>query len=145
MGDGGGTVWIIEDHPPTARITASAFEEFTDSITTTVLGDGGECLAALEDGGGSLTWPDLMLLDLDLPGANGFDVLEARLSDPEMRRIPTIVLSGATDQTDIDRCYELGATAFLRKPEDFEGYLSIVELVVSFWLSTVVLPESGTN
>lgn len=134
-------VLVVEDHQPTAKILAAAFEEADEPISTTIVGNGRECLDALRGGHDATAVPDLVLLDLDLPDIDGLTVLEIRIEEPALRAIPTIVLSGTTDRETVRRCYRLGANAFVPKPEDFDGYVTVVEAVTSFWFATAELPD----
>lgn len=134
-------VLVVEDHQPTAKIVAAAFEEADAPVSTTIVGNGRECLDALRGGGDPTSVPDLVLLDLDLPDIDGLTVLEIRFEEPAFRAVPTIVLSGTTDRETVRRCYRLGANAFVPKPDDFDGYVTVIESVTSFWFATAELPD----
>lgn len=138
----GGRVLVVEDHQPTAKLLVTALEEVAPSVSTTVVGDGRECLSVLRNESGSGTAPDIVLLDLDLPDVDGHAVLEERAETPSLRTIPVIVLSETNDPDTIDRCYRRGANSFISKPDGFDGYLSIATSVVDYWLSTVDLPRT---
>lgn len=88
--------------------------------------------------------PDLVLLDLNLPATNGHDILEKIKSDPDLKRIPVIVLTGSRSETDIVETYERYANACLIKPVDPDEFGDLFECVSDFWVSKVVLP-SPTN
>jgi CheY-like chemotaxis protein len=75
----------------------------------------------------------LSVLDLNVPRQNGFEVLAARERDPQLKFIPVVVLTTSSAPDDINRCYELGANAYLEKPLGFDPLLAIVRSIVEFW------------
>ncbi len=136
-------VLVVEDHPPTAELLTLSLDEVDPSISSSVVDDGRDCLAVLRREDGSIPYPDLVFLDLDLPEINGFTVLETTDTDTSFRRIPTLVLSSKDDPETVARCYERGATAFISKPDELDGFLSIAKTVVDHWFSTIELPATG--
>ncbi|HEX8701931.1 MAG TPA: response regulator, partial [Myxococcaceae bacterium] len=85
--------------------------------------------------------PGLILLDLNLPGLDGRQVLESIKSDSQLRAIPVIVFSTSDNPRDVQSCYQLGASAYLLKPVDLERFERMVRLLKEFWLEFVVLPQ----
>jgi len=85
--------------------------------------------------------PTLILLDLKLPRRSGLEVLEWLKGHPELRRIPTLVLTSSRESSDVSRAYDLGANSYLLKPVNPEDLLHIVETVNRFWLLTNHAPE----
>ena len=77
--------------------------------------------------------PDFILLDLNLPGTSGYDVLAELYQDPALQFIPAVVLTSSGRQEDINQCYELGANAYLVKPLELEQALSLLRSTVTFW------------
>ena len=67
--------------------------------------------------------PGVILLDLNLPGTDGREVLEAVKRDSGLKAIPVIVLTTSSDERDVQRCYEAGANSYVKKPVDFDGFL----------------------
>lgn len=126
------SVLIAEDHEHTARFLESGFAQTEADVTTTVVDDGRTCLAELGRSRGWMSGPDVLLLDLDLPGRNGLSILRRRANDPPLQRIPVIVVSGQDDQRTVDRCYAAGATAFISKPGDLGTFHAIADLVTAF-------------
>lgn len=84
--------------------------------------------------------PDLVLLDLKMPGVDGFEVLRGSKSMPATRRIPIVVLSSSTEDRDRARAYDLGANSYLVKPISIDGFLDTVRLVRDYWLGLDVGP-----
>jgi two-component system, chemotaxis family, response regulator Rcp1 len=86
-------------------------------------------------------WPDLILLDLNLPKISGHDVLARIKNNPETRRIPVIILPSSRAEFDVRQAYDCHANAYLRKPSTLEGLISAAEQIKSFWLELVTLPQ----
>lgn len=139
------SVLIAEDNEHTARFIEMGFDVIDADIATQVVPEGRTCLAHLGQAAGDPVQPDLVLLDLDLPLMDGLTVLEHRDTDPPLRRIPVIVLSGTDDQRTVDRCYAAGATAFIAKPDELDGFFAIAELVAEFLLSAEDSPETDSD
>ncbi|EAU67952.1 response regulator [Stigmatella aurantiaca] len=84
--------------------------------------------------------PGLVLLDLNLPGMDGRQVLERLKADASLRSIPVIVFSTSDNPRDVQSCYQLGVSAYLLKPVDLDRFERMVRLLKEFWLDFVVLP-----
>jgi len=87
--------------------------------------------------------PVLILLDLSLPRTDGREVLREIKSDPGLKSIPVVVLTTSNDEGDIEECYRAGASSFLQKPVDIEGYFRMIQRAVDYWFEVVVLPRAG--
>lgn len=85
--------------------------------------------------------PDLILLDLNLPGLDGHEVLADVKTDPTLQRIPIVVLTTSEDETDVVQSYDLMANCYITKPISIQKFLDIVGLIETFWLTTVKLPQ----
>ena len=86
--------------------------------------------------------PDLILLDLRMPGMDGFEVLAWIRAQEGIRTIPVVVLTSSDLVWDVNRAYELGASSFLVKPMDFEDYTHLGKLISNYWLKAVQTPEA---
>ena len=84
--------------------------------------------------------PDLIILDLNMPGEDGCDILQIIKSDPELRCIPVIMFSASLDDADVVRSYAHYANAYVRKPADLNSSSRIVRQIESFWFHTARLP-----
>lgn len=87
--------------------------------------------------------PGVVLLDLNLPGTDGREVLAEAKADPQLRKIPIIVLTTSIDQRDIERCYEAGANSYVHKPVDLDGFLQAIRRLTDYWFEVVILPKDG--
>jgi CheY-like chemotaxis protein len=89
--------------------------------------------------------PDLILLDLNLPGMNGRVVLQKLKSDERFRTIPIIILTTSNMDEDIAFCYNMGANTYIIKETSFSGLRSILKILKDYWLDTVTLPPREEN
>jgi len=84
--------------------------------------------------------PGLILLDLNMPRKDGREALREIKADPELRRIPIVVLTTSQADTDIGAIYELGANSFISKPFQFEALVAVMRVLGQYWFKTVQLP-----
>ena len=105
--------------------------------------DGRKALDFLHHQGsfGDAPRPDLILLDLNMPGMAGCEVLSRIKHDPELRNIPVIILSQSRDRADVIACYGERANAYIAKPADLDSNLELVQELERFWLQTASLPK----
>jgi CheY-like chemotaxis protein len=133
---------LVEDDPGDVLMTREALEGSKLLHNLHTVSNGEEALAFLrrqrpfEDE----VRPDLVLLDLNLPRLDGHEVLSIVKSDPELRRIPIVVLTTSESEEDIFRSYDLHANAYVAKPVGFESFMSVVRQIDEFFLSVVRLP-----
>jgi CheY-like chemotaxis protein len=85
-----------------------------------------------------------LLLDLNLPKKNGFEVLEFIKQDTKLKHIPVIILSTSSAERDINKCYENHANCYIIKPVDIESLITVISKIENFWLSIVKLPTNKT-
>lgn len=109
-------------------------------------GDGDEALDYLFGRGafaepGQSGRPGMILLDLNLPGTDGREVLQEVKKHPDLGNIPIIVLTTSSDQRDVDACYRAGANSYIVKPVNLAGFIKAIERLRDFWLEVVVLPK----
>jgi len=133
---------LVEDDPGDVLMTKEALEGSKLLHSLHTVSNGEEALAYLrrehpfEDEGR----PDLVLLDLNLPRLDGHEVLSIVKSDPDLRRIPIVVLTTSEAEEDIVRSYDLHANAYVTKPVGFDSFMSVIRQVDEFFLSVVRLP-----
>ncbi|OGP13366.1 MAG: response regulator [Deltaproteobacteria bacterium GWA2_54_12] len=135
-------ILMVEDNPHDVRLTMEAFKDAKVSNNLSVASDGEEALKFLRREGeyASSSRPDLILLDLNLPKKSGREVLEEIKRDPDLKRIPVVVLTTSGNEKDILMAYELHVNAYITKPVDLDQFIKIVEAVEDFWLTVVKLP-----
>lgn len=92
-------------------------------------------------GNPSVVRPDLVLLDLNMPGIDGRAVLEKVKSDPETCSIPIVVLTTSNDSKDIEHCYRIGASTYIQKPVSFEGLTEAIRTMKDYWFGVALLPN----
>ncbi len=135
-------ILLVEDDPGDELITREAFEHNKLHNKLNVAHDGEEGLNYLYRRGKyeGAPRPDLILLDLNLPKYDGRQLLEKIKSDPELSRIPVVVLTTSSAEEDILRSYELHANAYVTKPVDLDQFISAVRQIDEFFLQVVRLP-----
>ena len=91
---------------------------------------------------GAAPRPNLVLLDLNLPGTDGREVLRAIKAAPELKKIPVIVLTTSNAEQDIEQCYAAGANSYVQKPVDFESFIRAIARLSEYWLNISILPKN---
>ena len=136
-------ILLVEDNPGDVRLIMKAFKECKLPNRISVVEDGVEAIAFLRRQGKypSAPRPHLILLDLNLPRKSGREVLEEIKVDPELRRIPVVVLTTSSAEHDLLRSYDLHANCYINKPVDLEQFVVVVRSIEDFWLSIVRLPS----
>jgi two-component system, chemotaxis family, response regulator Rcp1 len=136
---GGRDVLLIENNPGDVRLIAEGFARGGVSHCLRVAEDGEEALAMLRREGehAGRRLPELVLLDLNLPRLSGLDVLTALKSDPELRRIPVVVLTGSAAEPDVLAAYDRHANCYVTKPMDLHRLMDALEAIERFWLGHV--------
>jgi CheY-like chemotaxis protein len=136
-------ILLVEDNPGDARLMQEALAEARVRNRLHLVADGVEALAYLrrQHPFASAIRPDLILLDLNLPGKDGRDVLAEIKRDQDLRRIPVVILTSSQAEADIARAYDLHANAYVTKPLDVEQFITVVKSIEDFWLTIVKLPN----
>ena len=137
------TILLVEDNEGDVRLTREGLEEGRVANRLIVARDGMEALAILRQQGAHAgsPRPDLILLDLNLPKKDGRAVLAEIKADPNLMRIPVVVLTTSKAEEDILRTYDLHANCYITKPVDFEKFVTVVKSIDEFWLTVVRLPS----
>ena len=135
-------ILLIEDNLGDVRLTMEALKEGKVSNNLSVVKDGVEAIAFLrqEDKYADAPRPDLILLDLNLPRKDGREVLAEIKQDPDLKRIPVVILTTSQAEQDILKTYDLYANCYITKPVDLEQFITVVRSIETFWLSIVKLP-----
>jgi CheY-like chemotaxis protein len=87
--------------------------------------------------------PAHILLDLKLPGIDGFEVLRQIKSTPVLKRLPVVILTSSKEEGDCALSYDRGANSYLVKPVSFDGFLNVVRQIEGYWLSLNVAPPES--
>jgi CheY-like chemotaxis protein len=87
--------------------------------------------------------PDLLLLDLNMPKKDGREALQEMKADPELRRIPVVVMTSSAAEEDVIRSYDLGISSYIQKPVTFRKLVEVIEVLGKYWFEIVTLPASG--
>ena len=139
-------ILLIEDNPGDVRLTQEALREGRVKNNLSVVQDGIEAMAFLRNDGEyqDVIMPDLILLDLNLPKMDGWEVLEKIKEDPDLRRIPVVILTTSKAETDIVKTYDLHANCYISKPVNMEQFINVVQSIENFWMEIVNLPPNGS-
>lgn len=135
-------VLLVEDDPGDAVMARESFAQAGKNSRFHVISDGHEALRFLRRQGeyARAPRPGLILLDLNLPGLHGLDVLAEIKADPDLKIIPVVILSTSGHPDDIKRSYELHASAYVVKPADSDGYDAVIKQIDACFLGLIQLP-----
>jgi CheY-like chemotaxis protein len=141
-------ILLVEDDPEDQELTRRALRASKLRNRLVAVNDGEEALDYLYRRGPyadpyASPRPDLILLDLNMPKVDGRAVLERVKQDPELRRIPVVVLTTSSQEEDILRSYDLGVNSYVTKPVRMEGFIKAVQDLEHYWFDLVVLPREG--
>ncbi|MGZ3298209.1 MAG: response regulator [Asticcacaulis sp.] len=136
-------IMLVEDNPGDVLLATRAFRDGEIENRLTIATSGEEALTILRREGehAGRRLPDLILLDLTLPGISGRDLLEIIKADPALRHIPVVVLSGSVAEQDIARSYNLHASAYVVKPMDIDKFRHMVTTIEQFFFLLAVLAD----
>jgi CheY-like chemotaxis protein len=134
-------ILLVEDNPADVRLTREALLDAQVGNHLTVASDGVEALSLLAAPTREAAHHfDLVLLDLNLPRKNGLELLAELKSNPQLKRLPVIILTSSKAETDILKTYDLHANCYITKPLEFDHFLRVFKSIEDFWLSVVTLP-----
>ncbi len=135
-------ILLVEDNPADVTLTRKAMERARVRNTLHVVESGDEAMDFLrqQDPHGFAPRPHLVLLDLNLPGKDGREVLAELKADPELRSIPVVVLTASEEEADVGRSYHNHANCYVSKPLDADKFLTVARCIEGFWLDIVLLP-----
>lgn len=137
------SVLLVEDNPADVYLARMFLSRCGAHVDLQVAGDGVEALEllGLEGNGGRRVQPQLILLDLNLPKVDGWVLLRRLKTDATLKRIPVVVLSSARSESEIQRCYELHASAFVSKLDDPNSVENQFRELARFWFRAAALPS----
>jgi CheY-like chemotaxis protein len=141
-------ILLIEDSPEDFEATSRALNKAGLANPIYHCGDGDESLDFLYQRGiyndpTRAPRPGVIMLDLNLPGTDGREVLAEIKGHERLKNIPVIVLTTSTDERDIERCYGAGANSYIKKPVDLPGFVRAIQMLKDYWFEVVILPVDG--
>jgi two-component system response regulator len=136
------TILLVEDNPDDVELTLRALRRGEVRCRVDVATDGAAAVDYLLGSSGGVL-PAFVLLDLKLPKLSGHEVLERIRRDPRTRLLPVVVLTSSREAEDLERCYALGANSYVRKPVDFDAFLSTARKLGAYWLEVNERPRAG--
>jgi CheY-like chemotaxis protein len=142
------TILIVEDSPQDYEATVRALRKagLVNSIMHCV--DGDEALDYLYQRGDhadpqKAPRPGIILLDLNMPGTDGREVLADIKQNDDLKVIPVVVLTTSSDERDIEECYRAGANSYVQKPVDLSGFFKAIQRLHDYWLEIVIFPKTA--
>jgi two-component system, chemotaxis family, response regulator Rcp1 len=136
-------ILLVEDNAGDSRLAVEALKESKLRNNLHIVTDGMEAMDFLYKRGkhAQVPRPDLILLDLNLPKKDGREVLAEIKSDPDLKRIPVVILTISKAEEDVLKSYNLHANCFITKPLDLSQFVTVVKSIEDFWLTIVKLPS----
>jgi chemotaxis family two-component system response regulator Rcp1 len=136
-------ILLVEDNLGDARLTREALKEGKVYNNLHWVKDGVEALEFLHRTGRhkGVPKPDIILLDLNLPKKDGREVLQEIKADPDLQRIPVVILTTSKAEEDVLKTYALHANCYVTKPVDLDQFIRVVQSIDNFWLTVVTLPN----
>ena len=135
-------IMLVEDSPADLRLAQEVLRDNVPQHQLLIARDGEQAMRMLHREGehAGLPLPDLVLLDLNLPRKDGREVLKEIKQDPNLRRIPVLILSTSQADRDVMVCYDAHANAYLTKPIDMAEFADLARMLREFWLGAVQRP-----
>ncbi|WP_245404934.1 response regulator [Leptolyngbya sp. Cla-17] len=135
-------ILLIEDSPSDANLTMRSLQQAKITNTLHWVEEGEAAMDFLYQRGeyADAPRPDLIVLDLNLPGMDGREILAEVKADSDLRRIPVVVLTTSSNEEDVLRSYDLNANCYVTKPFNVQQFMQVVQLISDFWLTAVKLP-----
>ncbi|MGD0960058.1 MAG: response regulator [Methylomonas sp.] len=142
-------ILLVEDSPEDTETMRRAFKKAGLANPIHHCIDGDDALDFLHQRGayaepGSAPRPSVILLDLNMPGTDGREVLAEIKHDEQLQTIPVVVLTTSSDERDIEKCYQMGANSYIKKPVDLEGFMRAIQLLKDYWFEIVILPKQDS-
>jgi len=136
-------VLVVDDDPVDRQLIAEAFTDSQIAVDLSFAANGQHALKRLtEQENGKLIYrPSLCIFDINMPGVSGIELLEKVKAHSELRKIPVIMLSSSDDKRDIAKCYDLQASGYVRKPDNYHDLLALVRGITDYWSNTLSLPD----
>jgi CheY-like chemotaxis protein len=133
-------ILLVEDNPGDVRLIKEVFKDAKIYNTMQVAYDGEAAMEILRRNDGNTSFPDLILLDLNLPKKDGREVLREIKGDDYLKCIPVVILTTSNAEEDLIETYKMNANCYITKPVDLDQFINVVKSIENFWLSIVKLP-----
>lgn len=136
-------ILLVEDNHGDALLVKRAFEHTTieNNLTIAISGEEALKLLSLYHATDPLQLPDIIILDLNLPGINGKQVLQEIKNDKQFKMIPVIILSSSQAKDDVMSAYNNHANCYMKKAYNLEELFELTEKIAQFWFKQVILPD----
>lgn len=136
------SIMLVEDEKIDAVYFKKSLVAQSENMEVSVFSDGDDAIDYLQELAkeGIRQFPDLIILDLNMPVRSGFEVIEEIRGDPRLMTIPIIVVSTSSAKRDVQKAYRMKVNAFVRKPDDLTGYDQVANAICHFWRNTALLP-----
>lgn len=141
------SILVVDDDPDDVMLTVRAFEEILVPSELIVMQSGMEALEYLlaEERRADGKLPALVLLDLNMPGADGLEVLRRIRADKRTRSLPVVMMTSSREVKDRASAYELGANGYLKKPVEFQRMVELAQALANYWLVMNQPDDSGES
>lgn len=139
-------ILLVEDNPGDIRLVREALKESKIETQLKAFQSGEEALQYLNQSSQnpSLAFPDLIMLDLNLPRKSGHEILKEIKNAQDIKHVPVVIFSTSQDKNEILQLYQNHASCYIVKPADFESYIDAIKKIEEFWLNTVHLPMEAS-
>ena len=140
-------ILYAEDNLDDVELLRAALELSPVEVDLHHVENGIACMRSLrsEAGDESHLPPDLLLLDLNMPMMDGFEVMEEIVRDESLRSLPVVVLTTSGDPEDVERMYRLRCSSYIRKPLELQGFVRAVQTMIDYWFTVTTLPSLATH
>jgi len=137
-------ILLVDDSEDAVFLTREAFDVAKLRVNLKNVDNGLKCLQFLRKEGpyGDAPTPDLILLDINMPVMNGYEVLTEIVKDDKLKHLPVVILTTSYEAADIHKMYALRCSSYITKPVDFDDFVKAISQLASYWLTTVVVPDS---
>lgn len=133
-------IYAVDDDEDDRFLIKEALKSYSDCVVTFF--EDGESLLSKLANSPKENLPSLILLDLDMPGVSGYEVLQTLRANPDLCFLPALVLSATRSEQTVRKAYELGANTFMSKPHSFPEMVQLLQSTYSYWLKTVHIPAN---
>ncbi len=142
------SILVVDDNEDDYEAIARAFKKVGLSNHVSLCTTGQAALDFLRhegdfEKGSNADRPVLIMLDLNMPGMDGIQVLQHIRRDPALRQIPVVIWTTSSNEKDVDACYQMGANAYMQKPVIFEDLVESIRRLKEYWFETALLPARG--